>query len=170
VNSHRASGSLLPASNFTSPKTHIMRTHIRRTGWLAGAFIFLAAFANAQEQAAPSQQQAPAGPESSSKPSSPARKRSHSDDFLLRGTVFTPEGLAFPGAELRIRRASEKKFRWSDVTNSRGDFAIRVKMGSDYEVVVHAKGYQDQSQTVSASTSDRFKDLVFRMQPGGKKS
>jgi hypothetical protein len=44
-------------------------------------------------------------------------------------------------------------------------------MGSDYEVIVRAKGYQEQSLSVDAKTGDRFKDLVFRMpHQGGKKS
>lgn len=89
----------------------------------------------------------------------------------MRGTVFTPEGLALPGAELRIRRTAEKKAKWETVTNSRGDFAVRVKMGSDYEVTVRAKGYQAQSVAVDAKTGGRVKDLVFRMQhQEGKKS
>ena len=79
--------------------------------------------------------------------------------------------MALPGAELRIRRSSEKKFRWDTETNSRGNFAVRVKMGADYEVVVRAKGYQDQSLAVDAKGGERFKDLVFRLQhQGGKKS
>lgn len=87
----------------------------------------------------------------------------HSDDFLVRGTVFTPQGMALPGAELRIRRASEKKFRWQTVSNSRGEFAVRVKMGADYLVLVHVKGFPDQSQPLDAKTGERFKDMVFRM-------
>ena len=76
-----------------------------------------------------------------------------------------------PGAELRIRRTEDKKFRWQTISNSRGDFAVRVKMGADYEVTVRAKGFQEQSLPVNAKTGDRFKDLVFRMQhEGGKKS
>ena len=94
----------------------------------------------------------------------------HGDDFLVRGTVFTPQGLALPGAELRIRRASEKKYRWQTVSNSRGEFAVRVKMGADYQVTVHSKGFPDQSQPVDAKTGERFKDMVFRMpQQEGKK-
>ena len=88
----------------------------------------------------------------------------HGNDFLVRGTVFTPNGLALPGAELRIRRTTEKKFQWQTVSNSRGDFAVRVKMGADYEVSVRAKGFQEQSLQVDAKTGERFKDLVFRMQ------
>lgn len=113
-------------------------------------------------------QPAPAA-ESSSKQAQ--KKTAHGNDFLIRGTVFSPEGLALPGASLRIRRTPEKKFQWNDASNARGEFAIRVKMGADYEVVVRAKGYQDQSQAVDAKTGERFKDLVFRMQrQTGKKS
>ena len=76
-----------------------------------------------------------------------------------------------PGAELRIRRAAEKKIRWQTISNSRGDFAVRVKMGADYEVTVRAKGFREQSVPVDAKTGDRYKDLVFRMaHEGNKKS
>jgi hypothetical protein len=150
-----------------------MRLPILQTAVLAGALISCAGFLQAQEPAQappiPQQPAAAAGDESSSKQAQ--NKSGHANDFLVRGTVFTPEGLALPGAELHIRRASEKKFRWNDAANSRGEFAIRVKMGADYEVVAHAKGYQDQSVPVNASTGERFKDLVFRMQRRtGKKS
>ena len=117
----------------------------------------------------PGAQQAPAPAESSAQ-QSPAGN-GHADDFLVRGTVFTPEGLALPGAELRIRRASEKKFRWDTASNSRGEFAVRVKMGGDYEVVARAKGYREQTVPVNAATGERVKELVFRMQrQTGKKS
>jgi len=139
---------------------------------LSAALIASCGFVCAQQPSAPAQPapepQAGAA-ESSSK--QPQKKAGHGDDFLIRGTVFTPDGLALPGAELRIRRAPEKKFKWNDATNSRGEFAVRVKMGADYEVVVRAKGYQAESQAVNAATGERFKDLVFRMKnQTGKKS
>jgi hypothetical protein len=135
---------------------------------LLGAAFFSAAAIFAQEPAQP----APPPPESSSaKPAAAKPASKHGDDFLLRGTVFTPEGLALPGAELRVRRTAEKKPKWETMTNSRGDFAVRVKMGSDYEVVVRARGFKDQSVSVDAKTGERFKDLVFRMEhQEGKKS
>jgi carboxypeptidase family protein len=150
-----------------------MRLPIFQIAVLAGALISGPGSLPAQEPArtppTPQQPAATAGAESSSK--QPPNRSSHANDFLVRGSVFTPEGLALPGAELHIRRASEKKFRWNDAANSRGEFAIRVKMGADYEVVARAKGYQDQSVPVSASTGERFKDLVFHMQrQTGKKS
>jgi len=114
----------------------------------------------AQEPAQPAVPQT----ESSSQQKPNSSGGHHGNDFLVRGTVFTPNGLALPGAELRIRRTTEKKFQWQTVSNSRGDFAVRVKMGSDYEVSVRAKGFQEQSLQVDAKTGERFKDLVFRMQ------
>lgn len=121
------------------------------------------------QEPTPAPAQPPASAESSSKqkPSAPASR--HSGDFLIRGTVFTEEGLALPGAQMRIRRSAEKKPRWQAVSNSRGDFAVRVKMGTAYEVTVRAKGFQEQSLPVNAATSDRFKDLVFRLQREGGK-
>jgi len=98
----------------------------------------------------PAQQPTPHVESSSQqKPGSASR---HSNDFLVRGTVFTEQGLALPGAELRIRRTAEKKFRWQAISNSRGDFAVRVKMGTDYDVLVRAKGYQDLALPVDAKT------------------
>jgi hypothetical protein len=120
----------------------------------------------AQQNAQPAQLQT----ESSSAKSAGSGSK-HADDFLLRGTVFTQEGLALSGAELHIRRSAEKKPKWETATNSRGNFAVRVKMGCDYEVVVSAKGFKDQSVAVDAKTGERFKDLVFRMEhQEGKKS
>jgi hypothetical protein len=158
-------------------RNHIMRLPIFPIAVLAGSLISCATFSLAQDPAqpqaapVPAQQQPPASPSAESSSKQAQSKNTHGNDFLVRGTVFTPEGLALPGAELRIRRNSEKKFRWNDASNSRGEFAIRVKMGADYEVVVRAKGYQEQSQAVNAATGERFRDLVFHMQrQTGKKS
>jgi Carboxypeptidase regulatory-like domain len=111
-------------------------------------------------------QQAPAA--SSSKPGK--QKYSHANDFLIHGTVFTDKALSFPGVQLRIRKAGEKKFRWESYTDSRGEFAVRVPQGSDYEMVVRAKGFAEQTRAVDAKTGANEGNLVFRMQPaaGGK--
>lgn len=100
------------------------------------------------------------------------QKYSHANDYVIRGSVFTDKALSFPGVKLRVRRAAEKKFRWEDYTNSRGEFAIRVPQGSEYELVAHAKGFADQTKVVDAKNgTDANNNLVFRMQPaaGGKK-
>ena len=103
--------------------------------------------------------------QSSSPSKSGKQKYSHANDFLIRGTVFTDKALSFPGVQLRIRRSAEKKFRWEDQTNSRGEFAIRVPQGTQYEMVVRAKGFADQIRTIDARTGSGENNVVFRMEP-----
>ncbi len=136
---------------------------------IAGLLVCFAALLGAQQAPQPPATQSPSSAESTSKQKPGQSAARHSDDFLVRGTVFTREGLALPGAELHIRRSSEKKFRWQTVSNSRGDFAVRVKMGADYEVTVRARGFAEQTVPVDAKTGDRYKDLVFRMEHQGNK-
>jgi hypothetical protein len=113
--------------------------------------------------AAPSSQ-----PQSSSSSKNGKQKYSHANDFLIRGTVFTDKALSFPGVQLRIRKVAEKKFRWQDQTNSRGEFAIRVPQGAQYEIVVGVKGFADQTRTIDARTGSGENNVVFRMEPAKK--
>ena len=115
-------------------------------------------------------QQPPPGA-ASSESSSSKHSHSHANDFLIIGTVFTDKALAFPGVRLRVRRSTERKFRWETYTNSRGEFAIRVPQGAEYEMVIIAKGFTDQSKTVSAKSGISEDNVVFQMQAatGGKK-
>jgi hypothetical protein len=106
--------------------------------------------------------------QSSSSSKSGKQKYSHANDFLIRGTVFTDKALSFPGVHLQIRRSGEKKFRWEDQTNSRGEFAIRVPQGTQYEMVVRAKGFADQTRTLDARTGSGENNLVFRLEPAKK--
>ncbi len=72
-----------------------------------------------------------------------------------------------PGAEVKIRRTSEKKLRWGDTTATQGVFAIRVPKGDQYEIRVRAKGFADMTRSVDARTGDR-EDMTFRMQRAEK--
>jgi hypothetical protein len=117
----------------------------------------------------PAQAQQPANanaPSSSSK--SGSHKYSHANDFLIRGTVFTNTGIAFPAADLRIRRATEKKFRWQTLTNSRGEFAVRVPKGLQYEMVIRAKGFADQTRSFDAKNGLSDENIAVQMQPVAK--
>jgi len=140
--------------------------HVRWVvAWWAAAL--LVPFAIGQQ---PSQQSGTVAPQSSpsSAPSSSKSGKSqysHANDFLIRGTVFTDKAVAFPGVELCIRRAGEKKYRWQDNTNSRGEFAIRVPQGVEYEMVVHTKGFADQARSIDARTGSAENNVVFRMEP-----
>jgi hypothetical protein len=90
--------------------------------------------------------------------------------FLLFGTVFNEKGFALPGAEVHVRRASEKKIRWRAWSDRAGEFAVRVPPGPQYAVTVRAKGFQEQTLKVDATSGSR-EDLIFRMKPAtrGKK-
>ncbi len=115
-------------------------------------------------------QQQPAPPippqdESSSTAKPKPQKYSHADDFLIRGTVFNEKALSFPGVQLRVKRSGEKKFRWDTVTNSRGEFALRVPQGSAYEVVIHVKGYTDETRVIDAKNGLADAGYVFKLQP-----
>jgi hypothetical protein len=130
------------------------------------------AFGLAQEPATPLPSSAPASPSPAASTSKPGKtKYSHTNDFLIRGTVFSDKALSAPGVRLRIRKAGEKKFRWESYTNSRGEFAVRVPQGSDYEMVIRAKGFVEQTRTIDAKSGGNEESVVFRMQPaaGGKK-
>jgi hypothetical protein len=125
--------------------------------------------ASSQEPAAaPAAEPQPATGNSGNLPKT-SKKHSHASDFLVRGTVFTEKGLSFPGVQLRIRRTGDKKFHWETYTDSRGEFAVRVPQGSEYEIVVHAKGTADQTRTVYAKTGLGQGNIVFRMEQAGGK-
>src|SRR5260370_37344437 len=111
--------------------------------WAAALLVPFAASHAPVQEAAPASQ-----PQSSSSANSGKQKYSHADDFLIRGTVFTDKALSFPGVQLRIRRAGEKTFRWDDSTNSPPEFAIRVPQRTQYEIIVHAKGFAEQASTI----------------------
>lgn len=143
-----------------SPRWMVLAGMTFLSGYLAPALC------GAQEPATPVAQAASRARESTSEKSK-KQKYSHANDFLITGTVFNQKGYAFPGVRLKIRRSNEKKFRWDDFTNSRGDFAVRVPKGSEYEVVVHAKGFADQTRELDGKTALNEARLVFRMEPGG---
>lgn len=127
------------------------------------AVFFLVGAAQSQEPPPPNSAPAPAAP--TAPPNKPAKQKySHANDYLIRGTVFTEKALSFPGVELRIRKVGEKKFRWETYTNSRGEFAVRVPQGSDYELVVRTKGYAEQTRTIDAKSGANEESVVFRMQ------
>ena len=145
---------------------------------IVGVLVSLLAFSSAclpaQEPAPPppATQPPPAeAPGAAASSSSKHSRNSHAHDFLIIGTVFTDKALAFPGVRLRVRRATEKKFRWDAYTNSRGEFAIRVPQGAEYEMVIVAKGFTDQSKRINAKSGISEDNVVFQLQPaaGGKK-
>lgn len=163
----------IPATGISAPPPAIQfkrNTAVNRPRriQLTGAsvlFLSLAVSLSAAQEAPPA---APAGPaqDSSSKTEKSSKKKySHLNDFLIRGTVFTEKALSFPDVGLRLRKEGEKKYKWETYTNSRGEFAVRVPEGSNYEILVHVKGFVDQTKTVEAKGGGNEETLVFRLQP-----
>jgi len=162
----------LNSVKYLSPKAaqdHAVPVSLLGPVLTTGLILAFAGSLGAQDPPQPPAAQSSPSSESGSKQKPNEAAARHSNDFLVRGTVFTQEGFALPGALLRIRRSAEKKFRWQTVSNSRGDFAVRVKMGADYQVLVRAKGFAEQTVPVDAKTGDRYKDLVLRMEHQGNK-
>jgi hypothetical protein len=89
---------------------------------------------------------------------------SHAHDFVIFTTIFSDQGFALPGVRVRIRRVTEKKFRWETVSDRRGECAARVPQDADYEMTVEAHGYKVYTQKVDATQGNRA-DLTIRMQP-----
>ena len=134
------------------------------------AALFMPHLAVAQEPVPPSPPASPQAP-ASAPPHAPAqvssstsKHKSKIPPFLILGTVFNEQALAFPGVEIKIRRKGEKKFRYDTYTNSRGEFAIRVPDGIEYEVVVREKNYKEQSLAVVANMADVQRRLTFKLE------
>ena|ERR1700690_3220832 len=127
-------------------------------------------FGNARTRA---QQPTPPAPETPAPPAAEAPSNTPSDKtadkqrsipgFLILGTVFDEKLLAFSGVQVRIRRSDEKKYRWETYTNSRGEFAVRVPEGPSYEVVIRAKKYGEQSQSVKSKNGDTQQRLSIQL-------
>jgi hypothetical protein len=123
---------------------------------LFAAFLFLISLAPAQGSVS-------APPPVSAQDSS-SKSRRVIPPFLITGTVFNEKGFAFAGVEVKIRRKGEKKFHYDLYTDSRGEFAVRVPDGIEYEVVVRQKKYKEQSQEVLANPADVQKRLTFKLE------
>jgi hypothetical protein len=138
------------------------------TSVLLASLLVSSLAASAQQQDA---SQTPANPSPEKQPSSsvstsPAKPK-RILGFLIIGTVFNETALSFPGVQVRVRQAGDKKYRWQTYTNSRGEFAVRVPPGYDYEVTVHMKKYADQTKTVD-SKADVQQRLSIQLEPLGQ--
>ena len=109
---------------------------------------------NAGTNAKPAQAPGPCSPKTKLRPG-----------FLIVGTVFNEHALSFPGATVRIRCAEDQKYRWESVTNSRGEFALRVPEGHAYEVQVRVKNYVEQNVPVRTDQGDIQQRLSIRLLP-----
>src|SRR5713101_573909 len=176
-NKHTPLSSWHPPVSFP-PSKSIRSSPMQRLRWItvpctAALFASLAvAIASTQEPVSSPRSSAPAAQTPEATSNKPDEKKcSHANDFIIRGTLFNENALSFPGVALRIRRTTDKKFRWPSYTTPRGDFAVRVPQGSDYEMVVRAKGFAEQTRAIDTKNGENEARIVLRMQPitGDKK-
>lgn len=141
-------------------------TTISTVTTIATASIFSRQALAGQEPAAP-QESKPATPESSS---TTKGKRSHANELLIRGTVFNEHGIAMRGVKLRIQRGDAKKPHWETYSNFRGEFAVRVPKGSDYQIAAAMKGFATRSQAMNGKDGAAEEKIIFHLEPvkGGK--
>ncbi len=132
---------------------------------LLSGVLFAAIFTGAQEPppTGPTPQRTPA--ENTGKPESTSSgKKSKLPPYVIVGTVFNENALSYPNLRVQVRRVKEKKFRWDTYTNSRGEFAIRVPEGQQYEVVVREKSYKEVSLQVNADNGGLQQRLSIRLE------
>jgi hypothetical protein len=100
----------------------------------------------------------------------PEEAKKNAPVAVIAGTVFRQPGFALPGAQVTIRPERDKeqgtKFKKSKIiTNSRGEFAVRVPpVPMKYSVDVHANGYISQSKTVEIY-GEQWKEISFLLDP-----
>jgi len=85
---------------------------------------------------------------------------------LIFGTVWGPDSRPLSGVPIRIRRTSEKKFRWELTSDRRGEFAQRVPVGKqDYVIQADTKtpkGIPKAEVTVHIDDNER-QDVSLRL-------
>jgi hypothetical protein len=99
----------------------------------------------------------------------PTQHKPSPDDCIFYATVFTNEGRLLVGAEIHVRPSGKKKPDYEAWSDRRGEFAVRVPQGIDYDIEVKAKGFISQVRKSHAETGHQ--DMVFHMelQPEKKK-
>lgn len=133
---------------------------------VAIAWALLAGVSASAQTPAPPAQASPAQPAAQPAPKSADANRKYAvAGYVITGTVFTENALAFPGIVVRVRLSSEKKYRWQGYTNSRGEFAIRVPVDQKFEVLIHEKKYKDVVLDVSSHPGELAQPISVRMEP-----
>ncbi|MGH9593221.1 MAG: carboxypeptidase-like regulatory domain-containing protein [Bryobacteraceae bacterium] len=97
----------------------------------------------------------------------PPQRRPRADDCILYSYIFTQDGRLLPGAEMSVRRMTDKKSKWKGISDRRGECAIRVSPGPEYEVEIKAQGFLTQTRKMKAETGKT--EMVFHMVPGTDK-
>ncbi|MFZ0312394.1 MAG: hypothetical protein WAL85_06780 [Candidatus Korobacteraceae bacterium] len=130
-----------------------LRVWAGRTGCAFAIFLFLIL------NASPARARNPFSPQSSS-------RVTKNDYALIYGTVWGPDDRPVAGVPIKIRRATDKKAKWELVSDSHGEFALRVPVGAeDYIVVADIKTPKGQPkpQTTAHITNNERTDVGLHL-------
>ena len=103
-------------------------------------------------------------------PASSAQKKKPAQTYgVIAGSVFQESGRSLRGAKVTVTHKPEdaspsKRARASKaITDSRGEFAVRVPSGAmSYTVKVEARGFQPREKVVTIQWDERV-ELYFRL-------
>jgi hypothetical protein len=91
-----------------------------------------------------------------------AQRKPSPDDCIFYATVFTNEGRLLVGAEIHVHPTGKKKPDYEAWSDLRGEFAVRVPNGGDYDILVKADKFITQMRTAHADTGQQ--NMVFHME------
>lgn len=75
-----------------------------------------------------------------------AERQKPPDNAVIFGTVWGPDDRPVYGIQVKMRRAEEKKARWQEYCNRRGEFEFQVPAGRhDYVIWADTKSYKLQN-------------------------
>lgn len=91
---------------------------------------------------------------------------SKNDYALIYGTVWGPDDRPVAGIPIKIRRASEKKWKWELTSDRRGEFAQRVPVGApDYVIQADVKvpKGQPKPETIAHISDNEREDVSLHL-------
>jgi hypothetical protein len=105
---------------------------------------------------------APSTALSASEPMTAAQRKPSPDDCIFYATVFTNEGRLLVGAEIHVHPTGKKRPDYEAWSDRRGEFAVRVPHGGDYDIQIKADKFVTQIRTAHADTGQQ--SMVFHME------
>jgi Carboxypeptidase regulatory-like domain len=95
------------------------------------------------------------------------KKKDREEAAIVAGTVFQSSGRSVPGAKVEAVAQGDPKVNRSALSDSQGDFAIRVPAGrGTYVVTASAKGFQPAQKTVEVYETEKVRaNLILSPEP-----
>jgi Carboxypeptidase regulatory-like domain len=95
------------------------------------------------------------------------KKKDREEAAIVAGTVFQSSGRSVPGAKVEAVAQGDPKVNRSALSDSQGDFAIRVPAGrGTYVVTASAKGFQTAQKTVEVYETEKVRaNLILSPEP-----